>query len=172
MDKFKILIVNDSDSQRAIFKDVLEENGYEVFEAKDGREGLRKVKTEGPDMILTDVMMPHIDGLQMTKILKSDEETKYIPIICVSATFQDMETKLRALVDAGAEEYFYVPENTQELLAKVAVMMRIRNIYKELISQNKALKEFTDAGIAKDFEILELKRKVSGLEAELKKCKR
>jgi DNA-binding response OmpR family regulator len=168
----RILLVNDSDSQRAIYKDVLEENGYAVSEARDGRAGLQMARTERPDIIITDVKMPHIDGLQMTKILKADEETRYVPIICVSATFQDMETKMRALLDAGAEEYFYVPENTRELLAKVAVMLRIRKIYLDLMNRNKALKEFTDAGIAKEFEILQLKKKVSELEAELKIYKR
>lgn len=172
MTKAKILVVNDSLAQRAIFKDVLEENGYEVMEAGDGREGLEKVRSASPDVIISDVAMPNMDGLQMVKALKTDERTKYIPVICVSATFQDMATKLKALTEAGAEEYFYVPQNTDELLAKVVVMLRIRKIYTDLIGQNKALKEFTDACVVKEFEIIQLKKKVAELEAELKKYKR
>lgn len=168
----RILVVNDSDAQRAMYKDVLEGNGYIVTEARDGREGLQRVKTDKPDIIISDIQMPHIDGLQMTKILKTDETTKYIPIICVSATFQDMETKLKALLEAGAEEYFYVPDNTKELLAKVAVMMRIRKIYVDLMGQNKALKEYTDACVAKEFELMQLKKQVAELESELKKYKK
>jgi DNA-binding response OmpR family regulator len=172
MGKAKILVVNDSLAQRAIFKDVLEENGYSVVEAGDGKEGIAKTRAESPDVIITDVSMPNMDGLQMIRLLKSEDRTKYIPIICVSATFQDLATKLRALTEVGAEEYFYVPQNTGELIAKVTVMLRIRKIYKDLISQNKALKEFTDACVVKDFEIIDLKKKVAGLEAELKKYKK
>ena len=172
MNKAKILVVNDSLGQRAIFKDVLEENGYTVVEAGDGKEGLAKANSELPDIVISDIAMPIMDGLQMVRKLKADERTKYIPVICVSATFQDMATKLRALTEAGAEEYFYVPQNTEELLAKVLVMLRIRKIYMELIGQNNALKEFTDASVVKEFEIISLKKKVAELEAELKKHKK
>ncbi|MDD5634574.1 MAG: response regulator [Candidatus Omnitrophica bacterium] len=167
----KILVVDDSATQRGIYADVLKEKGYDVVEAKDGKEGLVKARTESPDIVVTDISMPNMGGLEMIEILKKGEVTKYIPIICISATFEDMQTKIKALEKAGAEEYFYGSQSIEEFMLKVGVILRIRKIYQELLEKNAQLKQFNDVVIKRELRVIELKEKIDELEAEIKKCR-
>lgn len=167
----KILVVDDSSTQRAIYKDILEMAGYNVVVANNGKEGIVKSRIESPDVILTDISMPEMGGIEMVRRLKNDEETRYTPIICASATFQDMETKMEALLSAGAEEYFYMPQDSRELLAKIAVMLRIRKIYDELLEKNRQLKQFNEAATGREIKMVELKSRIKELEEKLSKKK-
>lgn len=81
----KIVIVDDEVEQIDFASTVLEENGYIPIRAMDGKEGMRKVKTEKPDLILLDILMPERSGIGMYQDLKHDEETKNIPVIIVTA---------------------------------------------------------------------------------------
>ena len=163
----KILVVDDSETQRNIYREILENNGYKVEVATNGIEGLAAARSTKPDVIITDISMPKMDGIEMVRNIKKNEETRYIPVICASATFQDLETKMIALLDAGAEEYFYMPQDKQELLTKVSVMLRIRHIYDELLEKNKQLKQFNDAAVGRELKMIELKDKVAELEKKL-----
>jgi CheY-like chemotaxis protein len=171
MEPGKILVVEDSATQRAIYKELLSKEGYQVFDAIDGADALQKVKLHYPDIIITDINMPRMDGFEMIRILKGDEKTKYIPIVCVSATYMDISNKMRTLIEIGAEEYFYATENKEELLAKVIVMMRIRKLYIELIDKNRQLKVFNDAAVGRELKMIELKNTIKSLEEELGKYK-
>ncbi len=166
-----VLVVDDSSTQRAIYRDILEMAGYKIVEAKDGKDGLIKAKVESPDVILTDISMPEMGGIEMVRRLKNDDATKYIPVICASATFQDIETKMEALLSAGAEEYFYMPQDNKELLAKIAVMLRIRKIYDEFLEKNRQLKQFNDAAVGREMKMVELKNRIKELEEKLSKKK-
>lgn len=172
MSKGKVLIVEDSPTQRAMYRQALEKEGYVVIEAGDGEEGFKTAKAEMPDVIISDVVMPKMDGLAMLRELKKGEETRYIPVICASATYRDLATKLKALIEDGAEEYFYLPDNIEELWAKVAVMMRIRRVYLELLEKNKQLKLFNDVAVGRELKMVELKEKIKQLEEELSKQKK
>ena len=163
----RILVVDDSPTQRNIYHDILTNAGYTVEIATNGMEGLGAAIKTQPDVIITDISMPEMSGIEMVAKLKKNEKTMYIPVICASATFQDLETKMKALLEAGAEEYFYMPQDKQELLAKVAVMLRIRNIYAELLEKNKQLKQFNDAAVGREIKMIELKAKVAELEKKL-----
>jgi len=109
-DKAKILVVDDSDTKRGMYTEMLKREGYTVIEARDGEEGIKKAMTQSPDAIIADVAMPKMDGIEMVTLLKKENSVKYVPIICISATFKDIATKFRALIEAGAEEFFYMPE--------------------------------------------------------------
>jgi response regulator RpfG family c-di-GMP phosphodiesterase len=113
-----------------------------------------------------------MDGIEMVKAVKNDEKTKYVPMICVSATYTDIAHKMRALLDAGAEEYFYLPQTREELLIKVEVMMRIRKLYIDLLEKNRQLKTFNDAAVGREMKMIELKEKIKSLEKELAKYKK
>lgn len=169
MTKEKILVVDDSDTQRNIYKSLLAEEGYSLFEAKDGEEGLSLAKSVLPDVIVTDLHMPKMDGFEMITKMRADAELKYVPIICVTATYQDLANKIRALTEAGAEEYFYSPGNNEEFIAKVYVMMRIRKVYLDLLQKNKDLKLFNDAAVDREMKMVELKQKIKKLEEQLGK---
>jgi DNA-binding response OmpR family regulator len=168
----KILIVDDSDTKRVIYKEMMAKEGYAVIEAKDGEEGMKKAGAESPDLIIADLAMPKIDGFKMVEAIKKDTRTKYVPVICVSATYKDIASKMKALNEAGAEEYFYMPENVEDLLAKVKVMLRVRSLYLELLEKNKQLKIFNDAAVDRELKMVELKKKIKKLEEELSKYRR
>lgn len=169
MSKGMILIVDDSKTQLDVFKDVLIKEGYSVATAGNGMEGIEAAKKELPDVIVTDLHMPVMDGFEMVRLMRQQEQTKFVPIICVTATYQDIESKIRTLTEAGADEYFYSPANLQEFVAKVFVMMRIRSIYKDLLAKNKQLKIFNDAAVDRETKMIELKKRIKELEANLAK---
>lgn len=172
MSEIKILIVDDSAIKRKLYREMLETEGYKIIEAADGTEGLDKVKTEYPDIIIADLLMPKIDGFKMIETIKKDKSGKFIPVICVSATYKDVESKIRALIEAGAEDFFYMPENINDLLIKVRVMVRIRKVYLELLEKNKQLQLFNKAAVDRELRMMELKEKIRDLEEEIKRYKK
>lgn len=168
----KILIVDDSSTKRALYMDMLKKENYDVIEACDGDEGVKKAKTEFPDVIVADLAMPKMDGFKMVEMIKKDESTKYIPVICISATYKDIAIKMKALSEAGAEEYFYMPENVEDLLVKIKVMLRVRKLYLELLDKNKQLKIFNDAAVGRELKMTELKKEIKALKEELSRDKK
>ena len=112
MIKKKILIVEDEPDLVLMLKARLKSEGYDVYSAFDGIEGIKKTKELRPDLILIDVMMPKLDGYSMAQRLKEDDVTTGIPIIVV--TIKDsMETLFRKI---GINHYFTKPFKTEELL--------------------------------------------------------
>ncbi len=172
MDNAKILIIEDSAAKRAVYKEMLEREGYNIIEAASAEEGMNKARNESPDVIIMSLEMPNIDGFKMVEKLKKDDLAGYTPVICVSTTCKDMENKIKALTEAGAEECFYMPENMAELLLKVQVMIRIRKIYLELLEKNKQLQTFNKAAVDRELKMVELKGKIKKLEDELTKYKK
>ena len=172
MSEIKILVVDDSATKRALYRGMLEKEGYNIVEAKDGEEGVRKARSESPDLVIADLAMPKMDGFKMIEMIKKDEKGKYVPVICVSATYKDIESKVKVLMDVGAEEFFYMPENIDELLLKVQVMLRIRKVYMELLEKNKQLQIFNKSAVDRELKMVELKDKIRDLEEEIKRYKK
>lgn len=105
--KKRILIVEDNDLNLKLFRDLLEAHGYETFETKEGLEAIMITRNERPDLILMDIQLPEISGLDITRRLKADETVKHIPIIAVTAfAMKDDEEKILA---AGCEAYISKP---------------------------------------------------------------
>lgn len=104
MKKYKILIVEDDDILSGIMKDSLEDEGYEVVQAFDGEEGFTIAKTEKPDTILLDIIMPKLDGISLLKKLKADDEVKNIPVFII--TVHGDKEDIMGTIDLGAESYF------------------------------------------------------------------
>jgi len=111
----KILIVEDESKLAALLKDAIGEYFYSVIIAKDGNEGLKKFKINKPDIVITDIMMPSCDGLEMTKQLKQIDDS--IPIIVLSA-HSDRE-KLLSAIDLGINKYFIKPFDPEEVIEHI-----------------------------------------------------
>lgn len=103
----RILIVEDNDVNRELFRDILEMNSYEVLLAEDGEQGIELARTHKPDLILMDIQLPKIDGLQATKVLKADEATKDIPIIALTAFAMKGDEEI--FIDAGCAAHITKP---------------------------------------------------------------
>jgi two-component system cell cycle response regulator DivK len=102
-----VLVVEDNDLNMKLFHDLLEMGGYNVLQAKDGMEGWRMAREQRPDLILMDIQLPSVDGLEVTKWLKDDENLKSIPVIAVTAfAMKGDEEKAR---EGGCDAYIVKP---------------------------------------------------------------
>ncbi len=119
----KILIVDDQVEVRELVQVTLEIGDYEILTAEDGQEAIEKAKTEHPDIILLDIMMPgsDIDGLEACRRLKADPATAGINIVILSAKGQEHD--IHAGSDAGADDYFTKPFSPLRLIEKVEQVM-------------------------------------------------
>ena len=122
MAKKKILIVDDEAELVDLVKIRLEAAGYDVVKAYDGQEGLEKAKSEKPDLILLDIMMPKMDGYKVCGLLKMDARFKKIPIILFSAKAQK-EDELIAK-EVGADFYITKPFEAAVFLSKIAELTK------------------------------------------------
>ena len=140
-DRLLVLIVEDNPDVRAYIKEQLETD-YKIVEASNGEEGVVKAKIEIPDLIITDVMMPKMDGYEFSKQIRSDEKTSHIPIIMLTAK-AGLDDKIEGL-ETGIDAYLTKPFSSKELKAQV----------KNLISQREQLrKRFSKSTIIKPTEV-------------------
>ncbi|MEO1804426.1 MAG: two-component regulator propeller domain-containing protein [Bacteroidota bacterium] len=123
-EQISLLIVEDNEDVRSYIKEVFEPH-FQIEEASNGREGLKKVKTSTPDLIISDVMMPEMDGIQMCHQLKSQLETSHIPIILLTArTGQIFRVQG---IETGADAYITKPFSPYELKLQVKNLLELRN---------------------------------------------
>jgi two-component system cell cycle response regulator DivK len=103
----KVLIVEDNELNMKLFNDLLEAHGYTTLQTKDGRQALSIARTHRPDLILMDIQLPEVSGLEITKQLKADEELRGIPVVAVTAfAMKGDEEKIR---QGGCEGYIAKP---------------------------------------------------------------
>jgi len=133
----RILVVDDNQDNIEIIATRLRFRGYEILEASDGNSALALVHEAAPDLILLDVMLPDIDGYEISRRIKGDENLPFIPIILVTA--RDSTQDKVAGLDAGADDYLTKPINFPELEARVRSMLRIKRLQDELELKNREL---------------------------------
>jgi len=131
----KILIVDDLPENVFMLQDRLEHEGYQIITAYDGQTGIEKARNELPDLILLDVMMPGMTGIEVCKTLVKDKRTGSIPIILVTAKVGAEDT--REGLEAGAFDYIKKPFNKIELLARVNSALKLSDAQKLLIKAEK-----------------------------------
>jgi two-component system cell cycle response regulator DivK len=113
----RVLIVEDNELNMKLFNDLLEAHGYYTLQTKDGVEALRMARTHRPDLILMDIQLPEVSGLEVTKWLKEDDELRSIPIIAVTAfAMKGDEQKIR---DGGCEAYIAKPISVASFMSTV-----------------------------------------------------
>lgn len=144
MRKNKILIVDDAVDTVELLKKRFQSEGYDTEEAYNGEEALKKVPEYNPDLIVLDVMMPKIDGYEVCHRLKSDEKTKYIPIIMLTAK-GEIEHKVKGL-EIGADDYLPKPFDYKELSARIKSLLKIKEVHEKKIEEEKtgALEQMMD----------------------------
>ena len=109
-----VLIVEDNDNDRRLLRYTFEHHGCTVIEAKDGKEGLDLASVHRPDIIVSDALMPVMDGFQLLQALKSDQELRSIPFVFYSATYTGQNEAELAL-SLGAEAFMLKPKEPEEL---------------------------------------------------------
>jgi len=137
-----ILIVDDVPANIGVLVEFLEEKQFRVLVARDGEEALERCHLVRPDLVLLDVMMPGIDGLETCRRLKQHSETAHIPVIFMTA-MTDSENVVAAF-EAGGVDYVTKPIRITEVLARIHTHLALREMHKQLSAQNALLQETND----------------------------
>jgi DNA-binding response OmpR family regulator len=168
----RILVVDDNPMNVKILQARLAAEGYEIVTATDGEQALDAAERQRPDLILLDVMMPKIDGIEVCRRLKQDPAYSFTPIIIVTAMADPRD--IVAGLDAGADEYLTKPVDQQALVARVRSMLRIKSLHDTVHAQADELTRWNatlEQRVAQQVEELErvgrLKRFFSPQLAEL-----
>lgn len=112
-----VMIVEDNELNMKLFHDLLEARGYDILETRDGMEALKMARDKKPDLILMDIQLPEVSGLEVTKWLKEDDDLRAIPVVAVTAfAMKGDEEKIR---EGGCEAYIAKPISVSNFLATV-----------------------------------------------------
>jgi len=120
--RYKILLVEDEKNIAKVVAYNLEREGYQVAAARDGEEALAKTRKENPDLVILDLMLPKLDGLEVCRQLKGDPKTARIPIIMLTAKTQEADRVVG--LELGADDYVAKPFSVRELAARVKAVLR------------------------------------------------
>ena len=134
-----ILVVDDNPDLRVYVSDILRRNGYQIDTARNGIEGYLLAQRIKPSLIITDLMMPVVTGLEMIKMIRSEEELKGIPIILLTAK-ADEESRIQG-TEQGADAYLAKPFNDRELLAETRNLLALKENEKRILGLNSYLTE-------------------------------
>jgi class 3 adenylate cyclase/CheY-like chemotaxis protein len=148
----RMLIADDNPANLDIFRTRLSSHGYDILTASNGEEALAVAREQQPDLILLDVMMPKMDGIEVCKRLKQDKSLPFMPIILVTAR-TDPKDVVQGL-EAGAEEYLTKPIDQTALIARIKSMLRIKALNDTNLEQAARLQEQAEelAGWNRDLE--------------------
>src|SRR5215217_1025020 len=136
-DPARILVVDDVGDNVEILRMRLSSLGYEVVVATDGEQALARVRDDLPDLVLLDIMMPKIDGLEVVRRIKADASLPFIPVILVTAKAGPKDVV--AGLDAGGDDYLTKPIDHGALVARVRAMLRIKALHDEVQALNSGL---------------------------------
>ena len=129
MKKPKIVVIEDEADILEVINYNLSKEGFDVCSALNGEEGLALVKNEGPDLVLLDLMLPGLDGIEICRTLKTDYSTRSIPIIMVTAKGEESDIVLG--LGMGADDYVVKPFRPRELMARIRSVLRRGNFIEE-----------------------------------------
>ena len=122
MKREKIVIIEDEADIREVIEHNLSREGYDVYPSSDGKKGLQLAKKKAPDLVLLDLMLPGLDGLDVCRELKADPVTRSIPVIMVTAKGEESDIVLG--LGIGADDYITKPFSPKELVARVKAVLR------------------------------------------------
>ncbi len=141
-----ILIVEDEDGIARMIQVLLEARGFRTQVSHSGEETFARLSAQAADLVLLDVMMPGMDGFEVCRRLKADERWRHIPVVMLTArdAIRDMVLGL----EIGADDYITKPFNTEELVARIKVLLRIQGMSQELIRRNRELQALNAVALA------------------------
>jgi class 3 adenylate cyclase len=138
-EKARILVVDDQPQNVKLLEHVLSLSGYEVLTALSGAEGLEKLTSGKPDLVLLDVVMPRMSGYEVCRAIRADPATALLPVVMVTA-LDPGEERVKG-IEAGADDFLSKPINQAEILARVKSLLRIRTLQRQVEAQAVQLVE-------------------------------
>lgn len=140
-DRDKVLIVDDEQAIVELMGLYLKSN-YEVIPAYSGQEALDKVKSEKPDIILLDVMMPDMNGYEVCRVLKTSVETQFLPVVMVTA-LSGKDDRIKG-IEVGADEFLGKPVNRLELVTRVRSLLRMKHLQDKILAERNEAMNYLD----------------------------
>ncbi len=137
----RVLVVEDSRTQADWLAQVLSHEGYQVAIARDGRAAVRHVRDDPPDLVLLDMILPDMDGLEVLRVVKERSEEQFIPVIVLSAK-SDLDSRVIGL-RTGADDFLAKPLAVAEILARAAAMLRIKTLQDQLRAAKSQLERLS-----------------------------
>jgi len=154
----KVLVIEDDEDAREVITRILTSLGYTVSEAEDGEVGLRRCRETLPDLIVSDLMMPNVDGLAFVKTFREEFTDTYVPILLLSAV-NEIEHKVEGL-SLGADDYLTKPFHYRELQARAEALVRVKVLTESLEKRNQQLEEL-------NAKLSQMQKELVGKEREL-----
>ncbi|MGH7279141.1 MAG: response regulator [Candidatus Rokuibacteriota bacterium] len=168
----KILVVDDTPQNVKLLSDLLTNKGYTVVTASSGAEGLRRIESDRPDLVLLDVVMPQMSGYDVCRKVRDNPATAILPVVMVTA-LDPVQERVKGL-ECGADDFLTKPINQPELLARVRSLLRVKQLYDTVQSQaaqladwNRTLEGRVEEQVAQVERLSRLKRFFSAQLAEL-----
>ena len=159
MTKPKVLAVDDTPENLRLIEALLVPQGYDVVTASSGRETLALLPKEKPDLLLVDIVMPEMNGYEVTRAVRAEPEWRHIPVIMITATGG---ADLVRSLEAGADDFVSKPFDQHELLARVKSLLRVKSYYDTVQRQRQELSRFLSPQIAELITSDEGKRLLDG----------
>jgi adenylate cyclase len=152
----RILVVDDQRANVEMMAGVLKARGYEVLTALDGESALERVRAGRPDIVVSDILMPGMDGYEMCRRLRADADTALLPVVLVTSLDAQKE-RIKGL-EVGADDFLSKPVNWEELFARVRSLLRVKSLQDELKGWNAKLEERVREQVAQLERLGRLKR--------------
>ncbi len=143
--KSKILVADDSNLQRLMLAEIFVQAGHEVFLAENGEEAVHIFKNEAPDLVVLDIFMPKMDGIDAATEIQKVLGNKYVPIVFITGS--DNDAQLQRCIEVGADDFVYKPFNTLVLKAKINSLLRVQQLYQQQYSQKQQLLEYQQQAV-------------------------
>jgi DNA-binding response OmpR family regulator len=134
----KILVVDDEADIRKVLQEILTAAGYQVLTAADGRDALPITLADQPDLIITDIRMPKLDGLTLCRALRGHPDTADIPVVILTAG--NTAEQMQASFEAGADDFLPKPLNPEEIKLRVRTLLRLKQTTDELRRLRQSMK--------------------------------
>jgi class 3 adenylate cyclase len=160
----RILVVDDQRANVEMLAGVLTARGYEVLTATDGEAALEQVRQGSPDLVVSDILMPQMDGYELCRRLRQEPATTLLPVILLTS-LDPLQERVNG-IDAGADDFLSKPVNWEELFARVRSLLRIKRLQDEVKSWNAKLEERVSEQVAQLEQLGRLKRFFSRAVAE------
>src|SRR5919204_62944 len=151
-----ILVVDDQRANVEMMAGVLKVRGYSVYTAYDGQEALEQVRDLHPDLVVSDILMPNMDGYDLCRRLRAAPETALLPIVLVTSL--DAQGERVKGLEAGADDFLSKPVNWEELFARVRSLLRIKRLQDEIRTWNARLEERVREQVGQLAQLGRLKR--------------
>jgi len=136
----KILVADDNQHQRLMLAQLIENAGYQVLVAKDGEQAVQLFTQTKPDLVILDILMPNMDGIEAAEIIKQQLGEKYTPIIFI--TGRENNKVLERCIEVGADDFITKPLNSVALTAKIGSLLRVKFLYDDQYRQKQQLQDF------------------------------